>query len=50
LPPDLTTLTTLFVEGNTLATFVLSEPLVTANLWDLVTSLRNQNVSVFTYR
>ncbi len=42
-------MTTLFLAGNPLDTFVLSEPLAATNLPDLVASLRNQNVSVFTY-
>jgi len=32
LPPDLTKLTALFVDGNPLTTFVSSEPLATTNL------------------
>jgi formylglycine-generating enzyme required for sulfatase activity len=39
----------LFVTGNPLATFVLSEPLAATNLAVTVASLRNQGVSVFTY-
>src|SRR5258705_5126311 len=49
LPPDVTNLTSLFVDGNPLTTFVLSESLAATNLADVVASLRNQEVSVFTY-
>jgi hypothetical protein len=47
--PEMTQLTSLFVDGNPLTTFVLSEPQAATNLADLVTSLRNQGVSVRTY-
>src|SRR5262249_10167304 len=49
LPSDMQQLTGLFVDGNPLATFVLSEPLAAANLAGAVASLQNQGVLVFTY-
>jgi hypothetical protein len=49
LPPDLAALTSLFVNGNPLATFVLSEPEAATSLAGLVASLRNRGVSVHTY-
>jgi len=48
LPPDLTKLTTLLLDGNPLTTLVLSEPAAT-NLAADIASLQNQGVSVFTY-
>jgi len=39
----------IFLDGNPLATFVLSEPLAATNLAVTVASLQNQGVSVFTY-
>ena len=39
----------LFVDGNPLATLVLSEPLAATNLAATVATLRSQGVSVFTY-
>jgi hypothetical protein len=48
LPPGLTQLTSIFLDGNPLTTFVLSE-LAATNLAGTVTSLRNQGVAVFTY-
>ena len=48
LPPDLTKLTTLLLDGNPLTTLVLSEPAAT-NLVAEIVSLQNQGVSVFTY-
>jgi formylglycine-generating enzyme required for sulfatase activity len=49
LPPDLTKLTALFVAGNPLTTFVLSEPLAATNLAATVATLQNQGVNIFTY-
>src|SRR6185369_6068473 len=49
LPPDMQQLIGLFVDGNPLATFVLSEPLAATNLAGTVASLQNQGVAVFTY-
>ena len=49
LPPDMTNLTTLFLNGNPLETVVLPEPLAAINLAELVTSLFDQRISVFTY-
>jgi len=49
LPPDMQQLTGLVVDGNPLTTLVLSEPLAATNLAALVASLRNQEISVFTY-
>src|SRR6185369_5978004 len=49
LPPDMQQLLGLFVDGNPLASFVLSEPLAATNLAGTVASLQNQGVSVFTY-
>src|SRR4029077_5108135 len=49
LPPDVTRLVSFFVNGNPLATFVLSEPLAATNLAGTVESLRSRGVSVFTY-
>ncbi len=49
LPPEMQQLIGLFVDGNPLATFVLSEPLAATNLAGTVASLQNQGVSVFTY-
>ena len=48
LAPDMTQLTTLFVDGNPFTTFVISEPMAATNLAALVTSLQNQGVSVRT--
>jgi formylglycine-generating enzyme required for sulfatase activity len=49
LPPDMQQLIGIFVDGNPLATFVLSEPLAATNLAGTVATLQNQGVSVFTY-
>jgi internalin A len=49
LPPDLTNLQALSMEGNPLRTFVLAEPLATGALASLVSTLRDEGVSVFTY-
>jgi hypothetical protein len=49
LPPGVTKLTALFVDGNPLATFVLSETLAATNLAATVVTLRDQGVNVFTY-
>src|SRR6185503_17095519 len=49
LPPDMQQLIGLFMAGNPLTTFVLSEPLAATGLASVVDSLRNQGVSVFTY-
>jgi hypothetical protein len=49
LPPDAQQLIGLFVGGNPLTTFVLSEPLATTGMASVVDSLRNQGISVFTY-
>ena len=48
-PPDMSQLSTLGLEGNPLATLVLSEPLATTGLSAVVATLQNQGVSVFTY-
>jgi formylglycine-generating enzyme required for sulfatase activity len=48
LPPDMTNLTTVGLDGNPLNTLVLSEPLA-AKLSNVVSSLRNKGVNVFTY-
>jgi formylglycine-generating enzyme required for sulfatase activity len=49
LPPDVTKLTSLFVDAQSLTTFVLSEPLASTNLATTAAILRNQGVNVFTY-
>lgn len=49
LLPDMTQLITLGLEGNPLTTLVLAEPAAAANLPGVVSQLRNQGVSVFTY-
>jgi Leucine-rich repeat (LRR) protein len=49
LPPDLTKLSTLFLNGNPFTTLVLSEQMAVTNLAATVASLRTQGVSVFTY-
>lgn len=49
LPPGLDRLTYLFVHENPLQTFVLPEDLATNNLADLVVTLKNQGVTVYTY-
>src|SRR5262249_55972474 len=49
LPPDVTRLASVFVNGNPLKTLVLSEPLAATNLAQLVATLRGRGVSVFTY-
>jgi formylglycine-generating enzyme required for sulfatase activity len=49
LPPDLTSLVELDMAANPVTTVVLSDPLADTNLAETVASLRNQNVSVFTY-
>jgi formylglycine-generating enzyme required for sulfatase activity len=49
LPPDVTQLVTLGLEGNPLATFVLSEPLAALGLSGVVATLQNQGIAVFTY-
>ncbi len=49
LPPDLQQLIGLFVDGNPLTTFVLSEPLAATGMASVVDSLQNQGVPVFTY-
>lgn len=49
LPPDMAGLTSLFVNGNPLMTLVLPEPLAATNLAQVVASLQNGGVSVFTY-
>ena len=48
LPPDMQQLMGIFVDGNPLTTFVLSE-LTATNLAGDVAALRDQGVSVFTY-
>jgi hypothetical protein len=49
LPPDATRLNTLVLDGNPLTTLVVSESMAAGTLAGLVTSLKNQGVSVFTY-
>ena len=49
LPPDLTALSTLLLDGNPLNTLVVSEPMAAGKLAALVASLRAQGVNVFTY-
>jgi len=49
LAPDMTQLSSLFVDGNPFTTFVISEPMAATNLDTLVTSLQNQGVSVRRY-
>jgi formylglycine-generating enzyme required for sulfatase activity len=49
LPPDMTQLLTLVLNGNPLASLILSEPLAATNLTNTVSLLQNQGVTVFTY-
>jgi hypothetical protein len=49
LPPDVTRLTSLFLNGNPLTTFVLSEPQAATNLAGTVATLQGLGVTVFTY-
>ena len=49
LPADMTDLQSLELDGNPLDTLVLSDPLAATNLAENVASLRNENVSVFTF-
>ena len=49
VPPDAQQLIGIFLDGNPLASVVLSEPLAAANLAGTVMLLQNQGVSVFTY-
>jgi hypothetical protein len=49
LPSDMTQLTELGFLANPLTSVVLSEPLADTNLAGDVASLRDQNISVFTY-
>src|SRR5207249_1236658 len=49
LPPDMTNLSSLFLDGNPFTALVLSEPLAAINLAGLAAALNSQNVSVFTY-
>jgi len=49
LPPDMTNLSSLFLDGNPFTGLVLSEPLAANNLAELTLALNNGNISVFTY-
>ena len=49
LPSGLTNLSTLILDANPLTTFVLSESSAATTLAELVASLSNQGVSVFTF-
>lgn len=49
LPPDMTQLVSLVLSNNPLTAFVLPEPLAAANLSNVVVSLQNQGIPVFTY-
>lgn len=49
LPPGMSQLGSLLLDGNPLNTLVLSEPLAATNLAALVAALENNGISVFTY-
>jgi len=49
LPPDLTRLSALELDGNPLDTLVISEPMAAGRLAGLVASFRNEGVAVFTF-